>query len=196
MAARKKWSELPKIEGELRTAVSTVSVEAEEWARDLLERNRVALRELDVAAGRHQGDCPNCRREGVLLYLAEPNDPGSTLICSRCVGRAANRDDRQQLCDNDPEHGPAWRNPYTRRNEYLCANCHGNSGDGVIQNKWATTPRFSKPLGVREGAVCAAANVPGTKPCRGEIKPRGAAGTLLCNQHAGKSSAADEYFER
>jgi hypothetical protein len=41
------------------------------------------------------------------------------------------------MCDNDPEHGPAWRNPYTRRNEYLCGNCHAKSGDGVVQNKWA-----------------------------------------------------------
>jgi len=196
MVARKKWSELPKVDGELRTSVSDVSPEAMEWAKQLLERNEVALAEMNVAAGKHRGDCPICARQGVLLYCEEPTDPDSRLICSRCSGTLAKRISRTQLCDNDPAHGPAWRNPYTRRNEYLCGNCHAESGDGVVQNRYATAARYSKPLGVRDRAVCEAANVPGTKPCKGEVKPRGTNATLLCNQHAGKASAGDEYFER
>lgn len=189
-----------RIEVEINTAAATrgVSPEMEAWAHDLLERNRAALEELDVAAGRHRGSCAQCGAEG-LLYRMEPTDPESPLVCPRC-SQAWSREVgiRQQLCDNDPEHGPAWRNPYTRRNEYFCVNCHATSGDGVIQNRYAgatVEPRYSKPLGVRGKAKCAAAHVPGTKQCRGEVKPRGQGGVLLCNAHAGKQSASGDYFD-
>lgn len=129
--------------------------------------------------------CPLCGATNKLLWALEPTDPESDLGCVDCVHKYAQHVNRVQLCDNDPEHGAAWRNPKTRRNEYLCARCHVESGDGVIQNIWS---RASKPLGVRNRPDCEAKNVPGTKPCDGNVKPRGTLGVLLCNAHAGKQS--------
>jgi hypothetical protein len=172
-----------------------VSAEAREWAVSLLERNRAALEEMGVSSGTHQGSCALCGAEG-LLYREEPTVEDSLLVCPACVRRhAAEVGVRQQLCDNDPEHGPAWRNPYTRRNEYFCGNCHAQTKEGVLQNRYATAARYSKPLGVRGRALCVAAGVVGTKPCQGEVKPRGASGALLCNGHAGKQSSAGDYFD-
>lgn len=134
--------------------------------------------------------CPLCGAEDKLLWELEPTDPESDLGCTDCVRGYAKHVNRVQLCDNDPEHGAAWRNPKTRRNQYLCARCHVESGDGVIQNKWANDalPRISEVLGVRNRPDCEAKGVPGTKLCDGNVKPRGTSGALLCNAHAGKQS--------
>lgn len=187
----------PRIdEARVATASAGVSEEALAWARQHRATTGDALRELDVAAGRHQGDCPDCGATGVLLYTRNWRAGDATLVCPSCVRRAVAGQDGRALCDNDPDHGPAWRNPYTRRNEYLCGRCHAQTEEGVVQNRWArandsTHSRQSLPLGVRQGAVCEAKGVPGTKPCKGEVKPRGRMGSLLCNAHAGKVSAAD-----
>jgi hypothetical protein len=188
---------MPRIEVATSTASPDggSSPELQAWARDLIQRNREALAELDVAAGRHRGSCAQCGTVG-LLYTKEPTDDSSPLVCAPC-GREWARvvGVRQTLCDNDPAHGPAWRNPYTRRNEYLCGNCHAASPEGVLQNRYATAARYSQPLGVRTKALCEAAGVAGTKPCQGEVKPRGTQGVLLCNGHAGKQSASGTYFD-
>lgn len=185
-AGRTPWADLPRVEAPTNVASLEVSQAARDWARDHAEGPA-----LDLAAGRHQGVCASCATEDALLYRSEPNDPESALFCAPCVRRDARPRNRQTMCDNDPEHGPAWRNPFPRRNEYLCGGCHAKSGDGVVQNRWARVmdsveARVSLPLGVRERELCEARGVVGVAPCQGQIKPRGSSGALLCDQHAGK----------
>lgn len=139
-----------------------------------------------------EAECPRCRRVS-LLYATDHTDPESPLLCPACNREARRGWTYVQLCDNDPDHGPAWRNPYTRRDEYICGNCHAKSGDGVVLNKWA--PRMSTPLGVHERARCEVAGGV-VKPCKGEVKPRGPLAALLCNAHAGKTSAEEPYLDR
>lgn len=138
-----------------------------------------------LAGYRPRETCPICGAVDKLLWPIEPTELDDDVGCAECVRSHAQRVNRVQLCDNDPEHGAAWRNPKTRRNEYLCARCHVASGDGVIQNIWS---RASKPLGARSRPDCEAKGVLGTKPCDGNVKPRGTSGVLLCNAHAGKQS--------
>lgn len=188
---------LPAIDRELRATKPDVSPEVAEYVRGLLERNRQAIAAMGKT--RLTGDCSRCHTNG-LLYRVEPTDADSPVACARCVRVAARGVRRATLCDNDPDHGVAWRNPYTRRNEYLCGSCHAASGDGVVQNRYARVvenlePRHSLPLGAQAKALCNARHVPGTKQCQGEVKPRGRTGTLLCNAHAGKQSASGDYFD-
>lgn len=183
---RPKWADLPVVEAPTNVGGVAVSDAVREWARQHREGPA-----LDLAAGRHQGSCASCARLDVLLYRSEPNDPESALVCAPCVRREARPRSRQTMCDNDPEHGPAWRNPFPRRNEYLCGACHAKSPEGVVQNRWARVmdsveARVSLPLGVRERELCEAKDVVGVTPCRGQVKPRGALGANLCDQHAGK----------
>lgn len=138
-----------------------------------------------------RGDCPRCGEEDALLYETDHTDD-DTRLCPQCVRRASRLVKRWTVCDNG-DGRPAWRNPKTRRNEYLCGPCHVASGDGVVLNKWA--PRVSTPLGIQARAECEARNVPGTKDCRGEVKPR-KGGHLLCNAHAGKQSSEAPYENR
>lgn len=141
--------------------------------------------------GAERGTCPRCGSEDRLLYETDLLDGRA---CPDCVRRQAASTKRWTPCDT-PGHEDrvGWRNPYTRRNEYLCGTCHAESGDGVVLNKWA--PRVSTPLGIQARAVCDARNVPGTKDCRGEVKPR-RGGVQLCNAHAGKESSAAPYEDR
>ena len=127
-----------------------------------------------------RGDC-QCGAVDVLLYDTF-DDP--TLFCASCARMRAKEHPRIERCD-DCGRGPAWRDPITRANAFYCATCHGKRGT-VFQNRWATAPRESKPLGVHPKAVCTAAGY-GTE-CKGEVKPRGGQfkGRLLCNKHAGK----------
>lgn len=134
-----------------------------------------------------RGTCPRCDDTDRLLYAG---DVLEGLACPDCIRSAAKGISRWQPCDNHPDRH-AWRNPYTRRDEYLCGQCHAESGDGVVLNKWA--PRVSTPLGIQERPDCEARNVPGTRDCRGEVKPR--KGVNLCNAHAGKESSAAPYTE-
>lgn len=144
-----------------------------------------------------EGTCAWCLAQGP-LHISEPTNPDSDLVCTNCCRDYNHSIKRYTPCDNDPSHGAAWRDPKTRRNEYLCGNCHAAQGR-VVQNRWARVedlaPRVSLPLGLRDRAECEARNVAGTKDCRGEVKPRGAGGALLCNAHAGKQSAAGNYFD-
>lgn len=145
-----------------------------------------------AAAVAPRGNCTRCGDES-LLYTEDPLDPDSDLICPTCSRRQAARIKHWQPCDNH-EDKPGWRNPYTRRNEYLCGNCHAESGDGVVLNKWG--PRLSVPINPVARPKCEAKYAPGSKECRGEVKPRGTLATVLCNAHAGKVSAGDKYAHR
>lgn len=190
---RTKWADLPQITAP-HNATQVEPAEVGEWARKLREDNERALEEMGYK-DRPRGDCPRCATPGQLLYLDDLTEDDEK-VCARCIRAVADPKGRQQLCDNDPAHGPAWRNPYTRRNEYFCGRCHAATEEGVVQNRWARVndsveARYSRPLGVRDQVLCEARNVPGTKPCKGEVKPRSGGRFMLCNQHAGKTSAAD-----
>lgn len=132
---------------------------------------------------RAQGDCPRCQQPGQLLYHYEPTDPSLGLACPQCIRARASRVDRTTPCDICGAPG-AWRNPYTRRNEYFCGSHHAASGDGVVLNKWF--PRVSNPLNAGRRPKCAVAD----NSCRGEVKPRGPGAQQLCTHHAGRRSAA------
>lgn len=146
-----------------------------------------ALKRLQLAAVlAPTGTCATCQVQDQLLYRLEPTDPTSPLSCAPCVRLAARSIGRYTPCDNGDGRW-AWRNPQTRRNEYLCGPCHVESGDGVIVNKWA--PRVSIPLGRRPKELCAVGDgVAGTRQCEGQVKPRGARGVTLCDRHAGTAN--------
>lgn len=180
-----KWVDLLTIDRVIYATPppSAVSDEAREWARSLLATNTAALEAWQAPP---RGTCELCSTEGVSLF-----DHHERKLCALCLRGVADWRDNPTLCDNDPDHGKAWRNPYTRRNEFFCGPCHAKTPEGVIQNRWARVEdrieaRVSLPLGVRERELCAASSVPGTKPCRGQVKPRGTTGASLCDQHAGK----------
>lgn len=127
--------------------------------------------------------CPRCDTPGQLLYQLEPTDAALGLACASCCRRYGATVHRVTLCDTCGAPG-AWRNPFTRRDEYFCANHHAASGDGVVLNKWF--PRVSNPHSQGRRVQCAVRS----NDCRGEVKPRGPAAQLLCTRHAGKRSAA------
>lgn len=136
---------------------------------------------LDLAACRAElGTCPRCGDEDRLLY---PTDMHSVAVCPSCVRTLARGGTKRvQACDRCGEaNGAVWRNPKHRKNEYLCPPCHLLEGERPLQ--WFES-RLSTPLDIHPKAVCEARNVPGTKDCSGEVKPRG--GHLLCNAHSGK----------
>lgn len=135
-----------------------------------------------------RGACPRCGKSDKLMHVLVWGDAKPGIGCDECVREVAKTIDRVQLCDNDPEHGRAWRNPFTRRNEYLCARCHVESGDGVVQNRWARVHEEFERV-VRGKPVCAAKNAPGASPCWGGVKPRGVNAIDLCNAHAGAQSS-------
>lgn len=169
------------------TPPTAPSEEAREWARSLVATNMKALAALE---GPPVGVCSLCATADVNLYEQRPPVEG-ILLCAYCLRGVADYRDNPTLCDNDPSHGKAWRNPFTRRNEFFCGPCHARTPEGVVQNRWAragdsTEARISLPLGVRERDLCEAKGVPGTKPCSGQVKPRGTAGAALCDYHAGK----------
>ena len=125
--------------------------------------------------------CPRCGAGGQLLYRYEPTDESLGLACAECVRARAKTVNRTTPCDKCGAHG-AWRNPYTRKNEYLCAKHHAESGDGVVLNKWY--PRVSKPHPQGHRAKCEVAD----NGCRGEVKPSSVGGVtrVLCRKHAGR----------
>jgi hypothetical protein len=130
-----------------------------------------------------RGACPQCQAPDQLLYNLEPTDPAEGLACPECVRKRARVTHRTTPCDKCGALG-AWRNPYTRRNEYLCPTHHAESGDGVVLNRWA--PRVSHPHPAGRRVSCSVSD----NSCRGEVKPSGPGGQLLCRRHAGKTSAA------
>jgi hypothetical protein len=139
-----------------------------------------------------RGDCEveGCREADVLVYLVEETD---VLVCAEHMREWMRANPPETLCDNDPAHGRAWRDPKTRKNEFFCAQCHGRNGK-VFTNRWANAdPRATFVLGVREKVECAAAGY-GTD-CRGEVKWRNAFNKSLCNKHAGKQSVGPEHHQ-
>jgi hypothetical protein len=180
---------MPAIEGVIiATPTAPPSEAAREWARALLETNVEAQRAWE---GQPVGGCSLCHARDVNVFPRHPADPESELLCAQCYRGVTDYRDYPTLCDNDPDHGRAWRNPFTRRNEYFCAACHAKTPEGVVQNRWARVVdgigvRESAPLGVRKRVECAAKGVAGVKPCQGQVKPRGTEGVSLCDQHAGK----------
>lgn len=126
--------------------------------------------------------CPLCSTPEQLLYNYEPTDPGMGLACPECVRARARTVERTTPCDKCGAPG-AWRNPYTRRNEYLCGNHHVESGDGVVLNRYFVRQSEPHPQGRRVKCVVA------DNHCRGEVKFTQPTGELLCRKHAGKTSA-------
>ncbi len=187
--AKVKWVDMPVIDRVIiATPTTPPSEAAREWARSLLATNTVALEAWETPL---VGSCALCHTEGVYVFALDRDDPESPTLCSGCFRGVADPRDHPTLCDNDPDHGRAWRNPFTRRNEFFCAPCHAKTPEGVVQNRWARVVdgigvRESLPLGVRERQLCAAKGVEGVKPCQGQVKPRGTEGVALCDQHAGK----------
>lgn len=191
MAERKrtKWADMPTIDRVIiATPPAPPSEAAREWARTLLETNTEAQKAWE---GQPVGGCSLCHASNVKVFPRRRDDPESELLCAHCFRALADPREYPTLCDNDPEHGRAWRNPYTRRNEYFCGPCHAKTPEGVVQNRWARVVdgvgvRESLPLGVRLRPECEAKGVDRTQPCQGQVKPRGSAGVSLCDQHAGK----------
>ena len=145
-------------------------------------------------AARRRGQCAVHPDETDVLRYERATD--GALVCAEESRKAARTVQYWQPCDNHSDQR-GWRNPYTRRNEYLCGSCHAASGDGVVQNKWA--PRVSTPISPSARPTCEASGVVGTRDCAGEVRwRRDKAGNFhnLCNAHAGKSSAADPYADR
>lgn len=131
---------------------------------------------------RGRGTCPRCESQDRLLYRFEPTDDSLGLACPDCCRARAKVIERYTPCDRG-DGRYAWRNPFTRRNEYLCGVHHAESADGVTLNWWQA--RNSKPLGIRAPVVCELTD----SSCRGEIKYRGPQNQMLCTKHAGKISA-------
>lgn len=137
-----------------------------------------------------RGVCPVSGTPDQLLYFYEPTDHSLGLACAECIRARAKTVERTTPCDICQAPG-AWRNPKTRRNEYLCGNHHAASGEGVVLNKWFARVSDPHPLGRR--SKCEVSD----NSCRGEVKPRTLmlesgkkTSTLLCTKHAGKKSAA------
>lgn len=131
------------------------------------------------ASARTRGTCesfscldPDPAFAPVLLYDFE-----GLLLCAECYRPRAQARSRsyQQPCDTCGR-APAWRDPRTRKNEYLCQHCHVASGHVPLP---PLAPRVSAPLTSRR-ETCEVSDR-GT-PCRGQVKPRGKAGTL-CDFH-------------
>jgi hypothetical protein len=185
---RAKWRDLPVIDRVIYATPQTPpSDETREWARTLVATNEAALAALESPP---VGSCSLCQTEGYVFHR-DRDDDESPMLCTQCYRGVADYRDYPTLCDNDPTHGKAWRNPFTRRNEFFCGACHAKTDEGVVQNRWAratdgTDARVSLPLGVRERALCEAKGVVGVAPCKGQVKPRGSQGVPLCDQHAGK----------
>jgi hypothetical protein len=140
-----------------------------------------------------RGTCAEHGEEDVLRYRRWTD---GAMVCAQAIRELARHTHYIQACDKCGADG-AWRNPYTRRDEYLCGTCHAKSGDGIVQNKWA--PRVSQPHPLGQRPVCEAKGVVGTRECRGEVRwRRNKAGDYhdLCNAHAGKVSAADGLADR
>lgn len=126
--------------------------------------------------------CSRCSAETNRLFSRDEVSD----LCADCYRDWAHKQEWRQDCDDCGASGVStnvWRDPYTRKDEYFCANCHGKRGK-TIQNRWFA--RVSKPLDPSRRPKCEAANVPGTIPCRGEVKPRGKLGSALCNAHSGR----------
>lgn len=125
-----------------------------------------------------RGRCQACGEEDALLYEA-----AGSLVCAADYRTWAAAHPTSQACDVCGDTGNVWRDPLTRKNEYLCIKHH--DPDALFQNRWANKVRQSEKLGVRARAVCEFAGY-GTE-CKGEVKPRGQfQGRLSCNKHAGK----------
>lgn len=133
--------------------------------------------------------CPRCHAPGQLLYYYEPTDPSLGLACPECVRSRARTVNRTTPCDKCSAPG-AWRNPYTRKNEYLCGTCHAASGDGVVLNKWY--PRVSQPHPLGRRALCSERT--SVTECAGEVKPFNVGGVtrVLCRKHAGRKTSASD----
>lgn len=114
--------------------------------------------------------------EDVLLYEA-----GDLLVCADHYRVWSKTQEQKQPCDTCGATGNVWRDPVSRKNVYLCINCH--DPEHLFQNRWADWyVRESKPLGLRERVKCAVAD----NNCRGEVKWRSSANASLCNRHAGR----------
>lgn len=125
-----------------------------------------------------RGTCQACGEKDALLYAC-----ADRLVCAGDYRAYAAAHPTEQACDSCGSTGNVWRDPLTRKNEYLCIKCHDPSA--LFQNRWANKVRESTRLGQREKVVCEFAGY-GTE-CKGEIKPRGQfKGRLSCNKHAGK----------
>lgn len=137
-----------------------------------------------------RGECERCGEADALLYDHWSDEQ---LVCAGCQRVRAKEHPTPQACDRCGATGNVWRDPVTRKNEYLCERCHDPAKH--FQNRWAPTVREGATLGIHPKAVCAAAGY-GTD-CKGEVKPRGGQhkGMLLCNKHAGKKSAGPEYHQ-
>jgi hypothetical protein len=123
-----------------------------------------------------RGTCTACGEDDALLYEA-----GEDLVCAADYRVYAPTHPVPQACDTCGATGNVWRDPLTRKNEYLCIKCHDPAA--LFQNRWANKVRESTRLGQRERITCGAA---GITECKGEIKWRGGYNMLLCNKHAGK----------
>jgi hypothetical protein len=129
----------------------------------------------DSRVGRWVRDtCGSCRAEDVLVYEA-----GDVLMCAHCYRGWSKTQEHPQPCDECGSTGTVWRNPVTRKNEYLCAKCHAVRGQ-VFQNRWAVWE--STPLNPEARPRCAVED----NNCRGQVRWRSSTRTSLCDRHAGK----------
>lgn len=132
-----------------------------------------------------RGDCA-CGDTGALLYDTDLEGP---LVCARCY-RVWTREQPEvkQACDSCGSRGNVWRDPVTRKDEYLCVRCHDPAA--LFQNRWANKVRESHAIHAgAPRAQCGLRNR-GTE-CSGEVKPRGGEfkGMQVCNKHAGKKGS-------
>lgn len=131
-----------------------------------------------------RGACGDCDALDVLLYDTPP-PAEQRLVCSGCVRLYPH--DCRQPCDTCGARGNVWRDPISRKNEYLCVRCH--DPEALFQNRWANKAREGFVLGLRERPRCELAQYnPGT-PCAGEVRYDSALRLQACNRHRGRKSA-------
>lgn len=87
-------------------------------------------RETCACTDCHLGPCEECGSSNLQRIYTSPIT--GLRLCASCYRLAAKAAPSiQTLCDKCGK-GPAFRNPGHRRNEYLCRECHAETGEPVV----------------------------------------------------------------
>jgi hypothetical protein len=78
----------------------------------------------------HLGPCDECGARDLMKMWDDPTIPDRSL-CVDCYRVATRRIPHVTYCDKCGAPG-GFRNPKTRRNEYLCLACHRESGESLM----------------------------------------------------------------
>lgn len=123
--------------------------------------------------------CSSCGDTNVLVYLIDEK-----LVCAEDYRKIVRTREYVQHCDKCG-NSPALRDPSHRRNEYLCWDCHTDTGFVVgttVVKRAIQAISYRAKLISKVELKCYAANY-GTD-CDNNLKPRSAwGGKILCNKH-------------